>query len=55
MQFVSEEEVIVGHRAPNGYSFDEAWKVVPGDWVFEVWYNDNKRLRQVFTVTKKER
>jgi hypothetical protein len=53
-QFVSQEEVIVGHRVLHGYSFDESWEMVPGDWVFEVWHNDSKLLRQVFTVTKKK-
>mgnify|MGYP003323578533 CR=1 FL=1 len=53
-QFVSEEEVIVGHRVLHGYSFDEPWEMVPGDWVFEVWHNDSKLLRQVFTVTTNE-
>ena len=33
-----------------GYGFDEDYELVEGDWVFEVWYQDKKMLKQTFTT-----
>lgn len=34
----------------SGYSFDEDWEIVPGTWVFEIWYNEKLLASQKFEV-----
>lgn len=43
----------LGSESFIGYTFDEAWEMVPGVWRFEIWdQNDNRKLaEQSFTVT----
>ncbi len=33
-----------------GYTFEHAWEVVPGLWIFEIWSNDQKIGEQSFCV-----
>ncbi len=51
---VSEEdrEIRIGERDFYGYAFDEAWEIIPGDWVFEVWHDDARLIRKTFTVVE---
>ena len=39
-----------GQRIFTGYSFDESWEAVPGDWTIEVWVGDTQLLKKEFTV-----
>jgi hypothetical protein len=47
----------MGCDVPNGkttfksYSFDHAWEMVPGDWHFELWCEEQLIADHVFTVT----
>jgi hypothetical protein len=34
------------------YSLDEDWELVPGDWTFEIWYENRKLTSQTFTVVQ---
>ena len=36
----------------TGYGFDEAYELVEGDWVFEVWYEGRKVVEQRFVTYK---
>ena len=42
--------VIMGKKALHGYGFDEEWEMVPGNWVFELWYRDARLIKKTFTV-----
>lgn len=44
----------IGQRQFYGYGFDEAWEVVPGEWVFEVWHKDARIIRKTFNVVAVE-
>jgi hypothetical protein len=35
----------------RSYTFDEAWELVPGDWVMEFWYGGQKIGEKRFAVT----
>lgn len=37
-------------NAYTGYGFDEAYEMLEGDWVFEIWYRDRKLIEQTFTT-----
>lgn len=43
---VSSNHVIVY----TGYGFDEDYELVKGDWVFQIWYKDEKLIEQKFTT-----
>lgn len=34
----------------TGYGLDEDYELVEGDWVFQIWYQDNKLIEQRFTT-----
>lgn len=36
--------------AYTGYGLDEDYELVEGDWVFEIWYQDEKVVEQKFTT-----
>lgn len=40
----------IGVSAWNGYSIDEDWEMVPGQWSFEIWSNGQKLETQTFTL-----
>jgi hypothetical protein len=44
----------LGGESFIGYTFDDAWEMVPGVWTFEIWdQTSNRKLaEQSFTVTK---
>lgn len=48
----SREKLTAKIGEPNfyGYGFDEAWEIVPGQWVFEVWHKDARLVRKAFNV-----
>lgn len=37
-------------NAMHGYSFDESWELVPGDWIFEIWTGSVMLASEVFVV-----
>jgi hypothetical protein len=43
---------VIGETSVTGYNFEKDWEIVPGTWVFEFWYQDQKLAEQRFTVTK---
>ncbi len=43
-------EVIIGKKALHGYGFDEAWEMVPGQWVFELWHQKARLIKKTFVV-----
>ncbi len=51
-RFRIDEQVLgrVGGETLSGYSFDEPWEIVPGDWLFEVWIGERKMAEQRFRV-----
>lgn len=48
------KRVSIGEPQLHGYGFDEAWELVPGEWVFEVWHKKARLLRKSFTVAPLE-
>jgi hypothetical protein len=40
----------LGMESVYGYTFDSPWEMVPGQWIFEVWYGNKKLTSQTFTV-----
>lgn len=48
---VEYKDIKIGKPDLHGFGFDEPWEIVPGDWVFEVWYRDTRMIRKTFTVT----
>jgi len=44
-------EVTIGHKSLHGYGFDEDWEMVPGTWVFELWYKDARLIKKTFNVS----
>ena len=49
---VERKYVRLGERSLHGYGFDESWEIVPGEWVFEIWYKDARLIRKTFTVVE---
>jgi hypothetical protein len=45
-----EMETKIGEQTYRTYTFDEAWEIVPGDWVFEFHYQGRKLGEKRFTV-----
>ena len=44
------KRVSIGEPQLHGYGFDEAWELVPGEWVFEVWHKKARLIRKTLTV-----
>ena len=38
----------------DGYAFNEDYEMVEGEWVFQIWYEDQKLVEQKFTSYKPE-
>jgi hypothetical protein len=53
----SEQLVFVraGELALSGYRFGQAWEVVQGRWLFELWDGNRKLAEQAFTVVAEAR
>ena len=34
----------------TGWTFDYPWEIVPGKWIFQLWYEDNKLAEKTFTI-----
>lgn len=49
---VSREQraIRIGEPDIYGFGFDEAWEIVPGPWIFEIWHNDARIIRKSFNV-----
>jgi hypothetical protein len=47
-------DVIMGKKTLHGYGFDKEWEIVPGAWVFELWYRDARLIKKTFTVLSRE-
>ncbi|MCH8257082.1 MAG: DUF3859 domain-containing protein [Proteobacteria bacterium] len=43
-------EVAIGRKVLHGYGFDEEWEMVPGTWIFELWYRDARLIKKTFNV-----
>jgi hypothetical protein len=43
-------DVIIGNKSLHGYGFDEEWEMVPGIWVFELWYKNARLIKKTFTI-----
>lgn len=46
----SKDVVRGGQTVFIGYTFDESWEAVPGDWTIEVWHGEIMLLSKLFTV-----
>jgi hypothetical protein len=44
------KRVSIGDPQLHGYGFDEAWELVPGEWIFEVWHKKGRLIRRTFTI-----
>ncbi len=42
--------VAIGESRYTGYTFEDAWEMVPGTWTIELWYQDRKLAEQSFTL-----
>ncbi len=47
---VQRQTVKIGRKSLHGYGFDEPWEIVPGDWIFEIWYKNARVIKKTFTV-----
>lgn len=47
---IETKRVSIGEPQLHGYGFDEAWELVAGEWVFEVWHKKARLIRKTFTV-----
>jgi hypothetical protein len=46
-----ETQQVIGF---DGYAFNEDYELVEGDWIFQIWYNDQKLVeRKFYTVPPK--
>lgn len=50
LESVEHKSVTIGERSLHGYGFDESWEVLPGKWVFEIWYKEARLIKQTFDV-----
>ena len=39
----------------TGYGFDEDYELVEGDWIFEIWHQDQKMIEQKFTTYRPDK
>jgi hypothetical protein len=53
-RFRIEDRVVarIGRANTSGYSFDQSWEIVPGEWIFEVWIAGQKRAEQKFNIVR---
>lgn len=49
---IEVKDVRIGERNLHGYGFDEEWEIVPGEWVFEIWYKKARIIKKTFTVVE---
>jgi hypothetical protein len=42
----------LGDEATFYWSLGQEWQMVPGEWVFEIWYRDRLLARQAFTLRR---
>jgi hypothetical protein len=40
----------IGTAQLSGYGFNEAWEIVPGTWVLQIWQGDRKLLEHPFAI-----
>jgi hypothetical protein len=45
-------EEIIGNSTFHDYSLDDPWELVAGNWIFEIWYGNQKLVSQTFNVAK---
>jgi hypothetical protein len=45
-------QTTLGANRYAGYSFDDAWEIVPGIWTVELWAGDRKLASQNFNIVK---
>jgi hypothetical protein len=43
---------MIGTTQFRSYVLDNDWEVVPGVWIFQVWYQGRKLAEQKFTLVK---
>lgn len=48
----SVRERSIGDNYYRGYTINDDWMMVPGDWTFEMWYGDQKLVSQTFTMVQ---
>lgn len=51
---VSKEtrQIRIGYPDFYGFGFDNEKEILPGDWIFEVWIDNNRVLTKKFTVVR---
>jgi hypothetical protein len=42
----------IGQPGLKAYSIDNDWEAVPGDWVQQIWFGEQKLAEETFTLTK---
>ena len=47
---ISEFNIKIGADSFRGYSFDEPWEAVPGEWTLQIWQGDRMLLEQSFMI-----
>jgi hypothetical protein len=53
--FVRDEYIesnVIGVPVLKAYRLDNDWEVVPGVWVQQIWFGEQKLAEQKFTLTK---
>jgi hypothetical protein len=44
----------IGALCLLGYGFDNAWEIVPGVWIEQIWFRDRMLAERSFTIVKPE-
>jgi hypothetical protein len=42
----------IGQPLLKAYSIDNDWEAVPGDWIQQIWFGEQKLAEEKFTLTK---
>ena len=51
-QIARDIDIEIGRARLMSVTFDKAWGLVPGEWIFQIWSHDVKLAEQSFTVIK---
>lgn len=46
------ENNVIGQPVLKAYSLDNDWEAVPGDWIQQIWFGEQKLAEEKFTLTK---
>lgn len=51
-QDITTMDRVIGENFYRGYTLNDDWMMVPGDWTFEIWYGDRKLSSETFSLVQ---